>query len=515
MDRWLLEDSNNSEHEIYTEIGGPTSTLTNHENSSTHNDESIEIWNILKSWKLECVYQTCIDQFIDIEVLKYMKYRHIEKLLANFPLGIQIKFEKYVNEYQQKQLGPLDSSFLETKSIPSTSTQRFVSSNSSTKNLSENCFDLTQILTRSTQGSLIVDYYFKHKHLNESCRTLLVEIIINDLIKRNQTMTINLSNDIANAILLSFPTEIKDIYFLRDVTCKAPKGKLYSKYFNTMKKLQGVGLKSSKTHEHNKKIVCRSEDQLNYSLEIEPESEDMCANLQDSDLSWPEVELIWKKTTNFRLQYIRNNNTAAIFKKWIQFTQPMGYKLVEIDFCHIYSNFKNLSAKFETKSSLILKIFDERIKDSASKILLNQLKESSNLCENGKNLAIFYLMHSLFVPSSRKITRDDSGKKSFVKYSIKDSQNTFIIVASTPMELEVIIDKLKKQENNIQPCILVVVRTHNACRIETTGDRKSKVLLRSKYVIVLFSFVTAEESLQRYTNAIVNRCQSALPEAIM
>jgi len=33
-----------------------------------------------------------------------------------------------------------------------------------------------------------------------------------------------------------------------------------------MKKLQGVGLKSSKTHEHNKKIVCRSEDQLNYSL---------------------------------------------------------------------------------------------------------------------------------------------------------------------------------------------------------------------------------------------------------
>lgn len=99
---------------------------------------------------IQCEYIFILDQFIDIEVLKYMKYRHIEKLLANFPLGIQIKFEKYVNEYQQKQLGPLDSSFLETKSIPSTSTQRFVSSNSSTKNLSENCFDLTQILTRST-----------------------------------------------------------------------------------------------------------------------------------------------------------------------------------------------------------------------------------------------------------------------------------------------------------------------------------------------------------------------------
>lgn len=45
----------------------------------------------------------------------------------------------------------------------------------------------------------------------------------------------------------------------------------------------------------------------------------------------------------------------------------------------MYSNFKNLSGKFEKKSSLLLNIFDERIKDNASKILLNQLKESSNL----------------------------------------------------------------------------------------------------------------------------------------
>jgi len=74
-----------------------------------------------------------------------------------------------------------------------------------------------------------------------------------------------------------------------------------------------------------------------FYIEIEPESEDMCENLQDSDLSWPEVELIWKKTTNFRLQFIRNNNTAAIFKKWTQFTQPMGYKLVNILLCTLYS----------------------------------------------------------------------------------------------------------------------------------------------------------------------------------
>lgn len=45
---------------------------------------------------------------------------------------------------------------------------------------------------------------------------------------------------------------------------------------------------------------------------------------------WPEVEEIWRKTINYRLQYIKNNNTAAIFEKWHHYTKPMGYKLVSI-----------------------------------------------------------------------------------------------------------------------------------------------------------------------------------------
>lgn len=51
---------------------------------------------------------------------------------------------------------------------------------------------------------------------------------------------------------------------------------------------------------------------------------------------------------------------------------------------------------------------------------------------------------------------DEHGKKSIIKYSIKDSQNTFIIVGSTAVEVELILEKLKNQQNCIQPCILVV-----------------------------------------------------------
>lgn len=69
---------------------------------------------------------------------------------------------------------------------------------------------------------------------------------------------------------------------------------------------------------------------------------------------------------------------------------------------------------------------------------------------------MLYLLHSLFIPTSKKVTLDEIGKKSTIKFSIRDSQNTFILVAPTVVELELIINKLKSQSNYIQPCILVV-----------------------------------------------------------
>lgn len=61
---------------------------------------------------------------------------------------------------------------------------------------------------------------------------------------------------------------------------------------------------------------------------IEPNSEDMLSLLNNDNLSWPEVETIWRNTINFWLQYIRANDTASIFNKWVHHTKPMGHKLV-------------------------------------------------------------------------------------------------------------------------------------------------------------------------------------------
>jgi len=65
-------------------------------------------------------------------------------------------------------------------------------------------------LTNYAQGSFVLNYFKKHNVL--SCRNVLVEIIVNDLIKRESQMTLRLDNSVADDSMIAtgtFPTEIK------------------------------------------------------------------------------------------------------------------------------------------------------------------------------------------------------------------------------------------------------------------------------------------------------------------
>lgn len=65
------------------------------------------------------------------------------------------------------------------------------------------------------------------------------------------------------------------------------------------------------------------------------------------------------------------------------------------------------------------------------------------------------LLHSVFKPTSKKSTKDDKGKRGFIKYSIKDSQNSFLIVKPTIIDIDLTIQKIA-EKGQIQPCLLVV-----------------------------------------------------------
>lgn len=106
-------------------------------------------------------------------------------------LGIRIKFENRAKRYQES-LVIASEPFTNVKSLSrQVAINNSDSSLQSLKSLPENnLFQLHNVLTSNTQGSLILDYYNKNKILNEICRNILVEIIISDIIKKDCVMTL-------------------------------------------------------------------------------------------------------------------------------------------------------------------------------------------------------------------------------------------------------------------------------------------------------------------------------------
>lgn len=86
------------------------------------------------------------------------------------------------------------------------------------------------------------------------------------------------------------------------------------------------------------------------------------------------------------------------------------------------------------------------------------------------NTVLFYLLHAVFVPTSKKVTRDHNGKKSQVKHSIKDSQNSFIIFKNSISEVEEFITIRHSEKNSVHPFILIVGTPINPREIIVSFD---------------------------------------------
>lgn len=60
------------------------------------------------------------------------------------------------------------------------------------------------------------------------------------------------------------------------------------------------------------------------------------------------------------------------------------------------------------------------------------------------------------MPTSRKVTRDENGNKCQIKYSIKNSVNSFIVFKNSITEVEDYILYRKKENQPIQPFIITI-----------------------------------------------------------
>lgn len=138
-----------------------------------------------------------------------MKFEHANELLSSFPIGTKVIFTHKLEEWQKNNQLPqnknsvVDSNILKNNDFTNIQTNNLMLQ----KQLIN--LDLSEILNSSTQGMMIINYFKSNKKLNDSIRTMLVELIINHVITKKLSMSVNLAENIATQVENLFPTEVK------------------------------------------------------------------------------------------------------------------------------------------------------------------------------------------------------------------------------------------------------------------------------------------------------------------
>jgi len=133
-----------------------------------------------------------------------MKSVHLNELLNKFPLGIKIKFGYFLENWQNTSVNNKLDTILPKNTKP------FVQEE--TVNVVDSNINLSDILTSSTTGTMIIDYYKTNNKFNDNIRSLLVETVISYIITTKKQMSVNLADHIGNQIIAMFPSEVKVNY---------------------------------------------------------------------------------------------------------------------------------------------------------------------------------------------------------------------------------------------------------------------------------------------------------------
>lgn len=124
-----------------------------------------------------------------------METHHIEKLLANYLLGILIEFENNLSLWQQLH---------DDEQLPKIACNINMPTTNAAMNNNLHLIQVDHLLSNSLDGSLIVNYFKTHGELNDSIRRKLVDLVIHNLMANAIPMSITLADNIANPTYLCF-----------------------------------------------------------------------------------------------------------------------------------------------------------------------------------------------------------------------------------------------------------------------------------------------------------------------
>lgn len=217
------------------------------------NEEDKALKELLISWDSEFIYQKCVgesirinftiyfakinfndffsDEYVDIECLKLFQKHHVKTLMEGLPLGLAVKFEHKLLEWQNsiasviaQNLSPprtsaiprsaiqseipattINSSLAETSAIATTSSPLItVDSFIYSQN---NQIDVETIIKQTTYGIQIITQYEEERKMTDAQRNVIVNGIIDYIYSKNLKMTTALAKDIAEQIVGVFKFE--------------------------------------------------------------------------------------------------------------------------------------------------------------------------------------------------------------------------------------------------------------------------------------------------------------------
>ncbi|XP_075170165.1 uncharacterized protein LOC142242486 [Haematobia irritans] len=417
-------------------------------------EQTDELKSLLISWNSEHVLDILKNENINIEVLKIINEEQVKELTQNWKIGDKAVFLHHLRKWRtdldtlfsQYPTVLFSNSSQKENSAPSSPAMSFKGDLAANTDGTTN-INVMNILTSSSLGTKILKEYNKNKYLPDDHRNLIIKIIVQYFQTNSIRMCLQTSYDLEEQILHIFHTEKLEFYRTER------RGKIYMKFHNTRK-----------TNKNVFNDLCDSPStskQAKYDLDPESNANACVESLKYDNLSAEEFNETWRACSRYRLRDIVNNtkNMAEIFEMWPQYKMQIGYKLVDFDFSVLYPSYESISTwttkipklfRFLKQSKVIKPQTEERkILDS---ITDEDITKESQKCY----LQTLWVSHYLLFPTGRYVKKTTAGTSEVRRYTISDSQFSFIYFGNTKQELLAHVEFLKNKMENIQPFILAI-----------------------------------------------------------
>ncbi|XP_036346351.1 uncharacterized protein LOC118755631, partial [Rhagoletis pomonella] len=210
---------------------------------------------------------------------------------------------------------------------------------SQTSSSSLHDFDLQQVLSAHPTG----EYVLRLDKLDDAGRKILIDVTVSWFIKRKIKICRNTFQSIAQDIANRFKDD-KSIYYHKDPITLRPAGRLYDKYYNTLKRLRKSG---ELVDPESSTPEASPTEEYTFTFEDEKSAYDW---LKLFDSPWSTVEANWKKTFKISRQENLNSSgstSAKTLRAWKLFSHSCGYNLIDIDFNALHQNCSQLTEKWQ------------------------------------------------------------------------------------------------------------------------------------------------------------------------